>query len=76
MNVTTEDIRNIKPGSLKLFKCEDETKMQSAASLIGQIKRLGMPERVVDYEYRKFFDEGNLILIRALREGDEKVLNR
>jgi hypothetical protein len=75
MNVTTEDIRGIKPGAFKPFVCEDANKMQSAATLIGQLKRLGMPEQVVDYEYQKFFDE-NIILIRAMREGDEKVLNR
>lgn len=75
MNVTTEDIRNIKPGTIKPFLCEDARKMQSAATLVGQTKRLCMPEDVVDYEFQKFYDDG-IILIHAMREGDEKVLNR
>jgi hypothetical protein len=34
-----------------------------------------MPEGVVDYETQKFFDL-NIVAIRALREGDTKVLNK
>lgn len=75
MNVLTEDIKAIKPGTLKPFVCEDATKMQSAATLLSQIKRLGMPENVVDYEYQKFFDE-NVIVIHAMKDGDAKVLNK
>lgn len=76
MNVTTEEIRGIKPGTLKPFICDDAAKMQSAATILSQMKRLGMPEGVVDYEYQKFFDEGNIIVIHAMKEGDEKVLNK
>lgn len=75
MNVTTADIRNIKPGQIRPFICEDGAKLQSAATLVGNIKRLGMPEGVVDFEFQKFFDE-NIILIHALGEGEQKVLNR
>jgi hypothetical protein len=50
--------------------------MQSAATMIGQIKRLGMPDGVVDYEFQKFFGESNIILIHAMRENEEKVLNK
>ena len=76
MNVSTEDIKGIKPGTIKPFICENAKKMQSAATMVGQMKRLGMPDGVVDYEIQKFFDEGNIILIHAMKEGDEKVLNR
>jgi hypothetical protein len=75
MNVTTEDIKAIKAGQFKPFLCEDARKMQSAATLIGQVKRLAMPEGVVEYEFQRFFDE-NIILIHALGEGDMKVFNR
>lgn len=75
MNVTTEDIMNIRPGAIRPFVCEDARKMQSAATLVGQVKRLGMPEGVVDYEIQRFYDD-NIMLIHALKEGDEKVLNR
>lgn len=75
MNVTTEDIRSIKPGQIRPFICEDAKKMQSAATMVSQMKRSGMPEGVTDYEFQKFFDE-NIILIHALKEGDENVLNR
>ncbi len=73
MNVTTEDIRKIKPGSIEPFVC-DGAKMYTVATLILQLKRRGMPEGVVDYEHQKFFDKG-VILIHPLREGDSRVLN-
>ena len=75
MNVTTDDIMSIRPGAIKPFVCEDARKMQSAATLVGQIKRLGMPDGVVDYEFQRFYDE-NIMLIHAMRDGDVKVLNR
>lgn len=80
MNVSTEDIRNIKPGTLAYFFCEDASKMRSACSLVSIIKQTGMPEHVVDYETKKLFRKDNkvadLLIIRPLREGDVKVLNR
>lgn len=79
MNVTTEDIRKIKPGSIAYFFCEDASKMRSACSLVSIIKQVGMPENVVDYETKKLFRKDNkvadIVVIRPLREGDTKVLN-
>lgn len=75
MNVTTDDIRNIPPGALRVFPCEDGKKMRSACSLVTTVKRTEMPEGVVDYETRKEFDI-NVVIIRAMRDGDTKVLNR
>lgn len=76
MNVTTDDIRAIKPGQVKPFLCESAMKMASAATMVGNIKRLGMPEGVVDYEVQKYFEPESIILIHAMREGESKVLNR
>lgn len=75
MNVSTEDIRAIKPGVIKPFFCENALAINSACSLVTRLKRVGMPEGVVDYETQKFYDM-NLLLIHAMKEGDEKVLNR
>lgn len=75
MNVTTEDIRKIPPGKLRVFQCEDGKKLRSANTLISTIKRTGMPKGIVDYEFRNEYDL-NVILIRALRDGDVKVLMR
>lgn len=79
MNVTTEDIRKIKPGSLAYFFCEDASKMRSACSLVSIIKQTGMPDNVVDYETKKLFRKNNhvadVVIIRPLRDGDTKVLN-
>lgn len=79
MNVTTEDIRKIKPGSLAYFFCEDASHMRSACSMVSIIKQTGMPENVVDYETKKLFRKDNnvadVVIIRAMREGDTKVLN-
>lgn len=75
MNVTTEDILSIKPGQIRPFVCDDAKKMQSAATLVSQVKRLNMPEGVVDYEVQKFFDE-KIILIHAMGENCSRVLNK
>lgn len=74
MNVTTDQIRNIRPGTIEPFTC-DAGKMFSIATMLTQIKRRGLPDGVVDYEHQKFFGKG-IILVRPLREGDEKVLNQ
>jgi hypothetical protein len=75
MNVSTDDIRNIPPGALRLFQCEDGKKMRSAASLITTVKRTELPDGVVDYEHQKFFDL-NIIALRAMRDCDTRVLNK
>ena len=75
MNVKKEDIVAIKPGQIIPFICEDAKKMQSAATLVSQIKRLGLPDGVTDYEVQKFFDS-NVILIHALGAGEGRVLNK
>lgn len=75
MSVSTEEIRAIKPGTIKPFLCEDANALYSGCSLVSILKRKGMPDGVVDYETQKFFDE-NILLVRAMKEGDVPVLNR
>ena len=79
MNVTTEDIRKIKPGRIEYFFCDDGAKVRSACSLVSIIKQTGMPEGVVDYETKKLLRKDNkiadIVVIRPMREGDTKVLN-
>lgn len=75
MKISTEDIRNIKPGTIEPFLCDDASAMYSTTSLIARLKNVGMPEGVVDYEVQRFFSK-NIILVHAMKEGDEKVLNR
>ena len=72
--VTTEEIKAIKAGSTEAFNCDGD-KMYAVAVVLSTLKRRGLPEGVVDYEHKKFFDK-NIIVIRALREGDVAVLNR
>ena len=74
MNVSTEEIRNIRPGTIEAFNCDKE-KMYAVATALSTLKRRGMPDGVADYEHKKFFDK-NIVVIRAMREGDEPVLNR
>lgn len=76
MNVSVEDIRNIPAGALRLFPVDDGKKIRSARSLVSIVKNeMGMPEGVVDYELRKYNLEIGLVVgIRALREGDVKIL--
>lgn len=75
MNVTTEDIRNIKPGTVKPFLCEDAKALYTGCSLVSILKNKGMPDGVVNYETQKFFDS-NILLIHAMKEGDTQILNR
>ena len=74
MTVTTEEIKSIKPGATEAFNCS-KGKMYAVATALSTIKRRGMPEGVADYEHKKLFDK-DIIIIRAMREGDEPVLNR
>ena len=74
MNVSTEEIRNIKPGSTEAFNC-DGSKMYAVSTALSTLKRRGLPDGVVGYEHKKFFDR-NIVVIRAMREGDEPILNR
>lgn len=75
MNVTTEEIRKIKPGRIQPFICEDGAALNSACALITRLKRIGMPEGVCNYETQKFYDL-NILLVRAMKENDVFVLNR
>lgn len=78
MNVSVEDIRKIPAGALRLFPVDDGKKVRSARSLVSIVKNeIGMPDGVVDYELRKYNLEIGLVVgIRALREGDVKILRR
>jgi hypothetical protein len=74
MTVSADEIRSIRPGSTEAFPC-DVDKMYSVATQLSTIKRRGLPEGVVDYEHKKIYDR-NIIIIRAMREGDEPILNK
>ena len=78
MNVSTEDIRSIPAGALRLFPCENGKKVRSARSLVSIIKEnQSMPDDVVNYETKKFKTEAGLIFaIRAMRENDTPILHR
>jgi hypothetical protein len=72
MTVTQEEIKAIKAGATEAFHCDSE-KMYAVATALSTIKRRGLPDGVVDYEHKKLFDK-NIIIIRALREGDTPIL--
>lgn len=74
MTVTTEEIKAIKPGATEAFNC-DADKMYAVATTLSVIKRRGLPDGVVDYEHKKLFDK-NIIIIRAMRDGDTQMLNK
>lgn len=75
MNVTTEEIRAIRPGTIEPFICEDALALNSACSLVTRLKRVGMPDGVSNYETQKFYDK-NILLIHAMRENDDFILNK
>lgn len=78
MNVSTEDIKSIPAGAIRLFPCENGAKIKSARSLVSIFKERGdFPEGVVNYETKKFdLETGKIFAIRAMREGDEPILNQ
>lgn len=73
MTVGIEDIKNIRPGATEAFHCDGD-KMYAVATALSTIKRKGMPDGVTAYEHKKFFDK-NIIVIRAMRDGDTPMLN-
>ena len=73
MNVSTDEIKAIKPGSTEAFLC-DQDKMRSCATVLSSLNRHGRPDGVVSYEHKKFWDKG-IIVIRAMRECDTPMLN-
>lgn len=75
MNVSTAEIKAIKPGTTEAFHC-DATKMPSLATILSDMKKYRkMPDEVVAYEHKKF-PEKNIVIIRAMRENDEPMLNQ
>lgn len=74
MTVNLDQIKGIKPGATESFNC-DADKMYSVAAALSTLKRKGMPDGIVGYEHKKFFDR-NIVTIRALREGDVPILNK
>jgi hypothetical protein len=75
MNVTTEEIKAIKPGSTEAFNC-DVSKMKSLATVLSTLNTFGgRPDGIVFYEHKKYPTK-NIVIIRAMREGDEPLLNK
>jgi len=74
MNVSTAEIKAIKPGTTEAFHC-DAAKMPSLATVLSDMKKYKkMPDDVVCYEHKKF-PEKNIVIIRAMRECDTPMLN-
>lgn len=73
MNVSTDEIKAIKPGATEAFLC-DKDKMRSCATVLSMLNRNGRPEGVAFYEHKKFWDKG-IVIIRAMKEDDVPVLN-
>ena len=75
MNVSTAEIKAIKPGTTEAFNC-DATKMKSLATVLSDLKTFKkLPEGIIAYEHKKF-PERNIVIIRAMRDGDEPMLNQ
>lgn len=75
MNVSTAEIKAIKPGATEAFHC-DAGKMKSLATVLSDLKVYKkMPDGVVAYEHKKF-PEKNIVIIRAMRESDSPMLNQ
>ena len=75
MNVTTDEIKAIKPGTTEAFNC-DVSKMKSLATVLSTLNTFGnRADDVVFYEHKKF-PAKNIVVIRAMREGDVPMLNR
>ena len=75
MNVSTDEIKAIKPGCTEAFNCDKE-KMKSLATVLSTLNTFGSrPDDIVLYEHKKFPSK-NIVIVRAMREGDEPILNK
>ena len=75
MNVSLEKLKEMRPGQVKPFLCDTAKAMFSGCSLVTFLKRTGLPEGIADYETQKDFGD-NILLVRAMGEGDTPILNR
>jgi hypothetical protein len=74
MNVTTAEIKAIRPGATEAFHC-DAAKMKSLATVLSDLKVYKkLPDNIVAYEHKKL-PEKNIVIIRAMRDGDTPMLN-
>lgn len=64
MEITTEDIKKIKPGSVKRFQCRDGKHCESVKSLAYRASKL-FPELKVKYRCRVDY-EASTVTIEAL----------
>ena len=74
MNPTVKDIIGIKPGKLRAFICDSPKGCNSARVQVQHVKRMYMPEGVVNYSVHTQWED-NIVVITAIAKQDEMKKN-
>ena len=75
MNPTVKDIIGIKPGKLRAFICDSPKACNSARVQVQHVKRMYMPEGVVNYSVHTQWED-NIVVITAIAKQDDMKKNR
>ena len=75
MNPTVKDIIGIKPGKSKAFICDSPKGCNSARVQVQHVKRMYMPEGVVNYSVHTQWED-NIVVITAIAKQDDMKKNR
>ena len=75
MNPTVKDIIVIKPGKSKAFICDSPKGCNSARVQVQHVKRMYMPEGVVNYSVHTQWED-NIVVITAIAKQDDMKKNR
>lgn len=75
MNPTVKDIIGIKPGKLRAFICDSPKGCNSARVQVQHVKRMYMPEGVVNYSVHTQWED-NIVVITAIAKQDDMKKNR
>ena len=74
MNPTVKDIIGIKPGKLRAFICDSPKGCNSARVQVQHVKRMYMPEGVVNYSVHTQWED-NIVVITAIAKQDDMKKN-
>ena len=74
MNPTVKDIIVIKPGKSKAFICDSPKGCNSARVQVQHVKRMYMPEGVVNYSVHTQWED-NIVVITAIAKQDDMKKN-
>lgn len=61
METTSDDIRNIRPGEYRAYRCKDYKECRCLRSMVTYVKNMGCPAGIAGYSTK--YDRKQMILI-------------